>query len=70
MGDSVFCHSDSVYAERPTALEWDGEKVFIEQIISRARVPGGKIFRVRTTNEQLFDLHYDEVNDLWEIQSL
>jgi hypothetical protein len=39
----------------------------IEQILSRWRIPGGKRFRVRTKDDQVFELFYGELYDEWRI---
>jgi hypothetical protein len=39
----------------------------IEQILSRWRIPGGKRFRVRTKDGQVFELFYGELYDEWRI---
>lgn len=40
----------------------------INEIVSRGRVPEGKIFRVRTDDERIFDLNYDQLRDEWQIK--
>ncbi len=67
MTEIVECHSGHEYAERPTALYWDEERLEIEEIISRWRIPGGKRFRVRTEDGQVFELFYGELYDEWRI---
>jgi hypothetical protein len=58
MTEIVECHSGSTYAERPTALAWQGEHLFIAEILSQGRTPHLKWFRVRTTDKQTFELSY------------
>ncbi|MGD2158528.1 MAG: hypothetical protein PVG14_20005 [Anaerolineales bacterium] len=67
MNEIVECHSGHEYAERPTAIYWRGERLEIEQILSRWRIPGGKRFRVRTKDDQVFELFYGELYDEWRI---
>ncbi|MBN2387795.1 MAG: hypothetical protein JXB85_12325 [Anaerolineales bacterium] len=64
----VACHSGHEYAERPTALTWQGQSLKVEAVLARWRAPGEKWFRVRTTDGQFFELTYDEVADEWRIQ--
>ncbi len=64
----VECRSDTEYAERPIALHWQGQRLEIAAILSRWRTPAGKGFRVRTADEQIFDLNYDETTTDWQIQ--
>lgn len=66
--DIVECRSDSEYAERPLALIWNGERLEVEQILSRWREPGAKGFRVRTTDGAAFVLTYREHSDAWQVQ--
>ena len=66
----VECRSDSEYAERPVALYWQGQRLVIVEILSRWRKPDGKIFRVRTTDQQLFELTYDLSADRWLVERL
>jgi hypothetical protein len=68
MGQIVECHSDYAYAEKPVALEWEGQRQAIIQILAEWRTPGGKHFRVMTNNCQLFELIYEEAADEWQIQ--
>lgn len=65
----VECHSGYTYAERPVALRWQGERLEIEAIESQWRVPDEKHFRVRTRDDQVFELVYSEVHDEWQVRS-
>lgn len=64
----VECRSDTEYAERPIALHWQGQRLEIAEILARWRKPGNKGFRVRTTDDQIFELIYNEVEADWQIQ--
>jgi len=64
---AVECHSGFAYAERPTALHWQGDRLEVEAIESRWRIPGGRCFRVRTTDQRVFELFYGELYDEWRI---
>jgi len=64
----VECRSDSEYAERPIALYWQEQRLEIAEILSRWRTPAGKGFRVRTTDEQIFELCYEEISADWQIK--
>ena len=66
--DTVECRSDSEYAERPLALTWNGKRYEVAETLSRWRTPDGKVFRVRTTDEKLFELIYREGPDEWKIK--
>jgi hypothetical protein len=66
-GDVVECRSSASYAGRPLAFSWQGQRLDVAEILSRWRTPTGLGFRVRTTQEQVFDLFYDESLDEWSI---
>jgi hypothetical protein len=63
----VECHSGYTYAERPIALRWEGRRLVITAIEARWRVPGGHGFRVRTEDDQVFELFYGELYDEWRV---
>lgn len=63
----VECHSGSTYAERPTALHYEGERLPIVAIEARWRIPGGRRFRVRVEDGRIFELFYGELYDEWRI---
>lgn len=63
----VECRSDSEYAERPTAFYWQDQRLEIAEVLSRWRTPQGKSFRVRTVDDQVFELAYDEITAEWQI---
>lgn len=63
----VECRSDTEYAERPVALHWQGKRLEIAEILSRWRTPTGKGFKVRTADDQIFELIYHEDNADWQI---
>jgi len=64
----VECRSDSEYAERPIALHWQEQRLEITEILSRWRTPAGKGFRVRTADDQIFVLIYNDIAADWHIQ--
>ncbi|MBN2149645.1 MAG: hypothetical protein JW726_19815 [Anaerolineales bacterium] len=63
----VECRSDSEYAERPTALVWEGERLEITEILQRWRTPQEKQFLVRTRLHGLFMIAYSFQEDCWSI---
>ena len=67
MAEIVECHSSFEYAERPTALYWQEQKLEIVKIEASWRIPGGRRFRVRTIDGQIFELFYGELYDEWRI---
>lgn len=70
VNDPVECHSGYEYAERPTALRWEGQRLEIAEIQDQWRIPGGKCFRVRTEDDRVFELFYGELYDEWRINPL
>ncbi len=69
-GELVECHSGFTYAERPIALQWEGDRLEIEQIEDSWRIPGGRRFRVRVQDGRVFELFYGELYDEWRIHAL
>lgn len=70
LNDLVECHSGYEYAERPIALHWQGQRLEIAEIEAQWRIPGGRRFRVRTSDERIFELFYGELYDEWRINEL
>jgi hypothetical protein len=60
MTDIVECHSGSSYADRPTAIHWQGQRLIITELLSQGRTPQAKWFRVRVGARQLFELSFVE----------
>jgi len=65
--DLVECHSGYTYADHPNAIRWEGDRLEIEEIEARWRIPGGLRFRVRVLDGRVFDLFYGELYDEWRI---
>ena len=70
MGGQVECHSGHEYAERPVALQWEGQRLEIQAVEGEWRVPGGKWFRVRTQGGRIFELFYEEHDGEWRLAPL
>lgn len=70
MSDIVECRSDTSYAERPLAFNWQGQRWEVEEILKRWHSPGMRGFRVRASAGGTFELLYDEHNNTWSIQEL
>ena len=68
--DTVECLSGSMYAERPLALHWEGERLEIEAILAQWRTGEERWFRVRTRDGRFFDLAYAESGEGWQIQPI
>lgn len=70
VSDLVECHSGSEYAERPIAVRWEGQRLDVEEVEARWRIPGGKCFRVRVADGRRFELFYGELYDEWRVNLL
>jgi hypothetical protein len=70
MKDMVECHSGYAYAERPVAFYWEGEHLDVKSIEANWHTPAGRFFRVRSLDERLFDLIYDEIENDWKIKEV
>ena len=68
MSDLVQCYAGYRYAERPRALFWDGQWRGITKILSQTRTPEGTEFQVRTEDDQIFRLSYQEHLDEWIVK--
>lgn len=68
MPDLVECRSDHQYAQRPTAVYWDGERLPVQVILAEWEEPDGKGFRVLSDNLIAFDLFYNYEHDSWEVR--
>lgn len=67
MSDLVECHSGYEYAEHPIAFQWQGQRLDVAEVMDTWRIPGGKCFRVRTSDDQVFELFYGELYAEWRI---
>jgi hypothetical protein len=68
VNEQVWSYSGQTYAERPTALRWEGERLEIVEILDRWHSPGEKGFRVRTSDSRVFKLVYDEPGEEWFVE--
>lgn len=68
MAELVECRSDWAYAQRPLAFTWQGQRWQVQEIITGKRTPTGIDFLVRTIEDELFTLSYNENADQWNIQ--
>jgi len=66
--ETVECRSDAEYAERPLAIQWQGSRLEVAEVVARWRGPRERGFRVKTADGQAFDLTYHEVAGEWIVQ--
>jgi hypothetical protein len=64
---TVKCHSGCTYAERPVSFLWQGTDYEIQEIERTWLEPGQRHFQVCTTNNQRFNLWYDETREEWAL---
>ncbi len=67
MEELVECYSSHAYAEQPVAVHWNGERLEITEIEKSWQSPQGKHVRVRTSEDQTFELNYVQTDDKWNI---
>lgn len=63
----VECHSGYEYAERPTAVYWEGKRYRVLKILAQWRNPDERCFRVQTEGQQTFELFYNQLFDEWRV---
>ena len=66
----VNCYSGQTYAERPKSFIWEGVEYEVEEIEKEWREPGERYFQVRTRDNKLFQLCYNEGQDQWSLTEL
>ena len=66
----VECRSDSMFAERPLSITWQGRKYEVAEIFARWRGPEEKGFRVKTADGHAFEITYREIPDEWHVQPI
>ena len=63
----VNCYSGHTYAERPKSFQWQDIEYEVEEIERAWQEPGEKHFQVRTRDNKLFQLCYNETEDCWSL---
>ena len=67
---TVNCYSGHTYAERPVSFIWQGIEYEVEEIEKAWQEPGERYFHVRTRDNKLFRLCYNETEDQWSLIEL
>ncbi len=68
--NKVESYAGSTYPEKPRALEWEGQRYQVQEIIQRSRHPDELAFLVRCSpGDRLFELLYNLIDDNWLINS-
>jgi len=66
----VKCYSGHTYSERPESFLWQGIEYEVDKIEKAWQEPEGKYFQVRTNDNKLFQLCYNEVEKEWSLTEL
>ena len=67
MADRVECRSDFTYPQRPIAIYWDQQRLEVEVILGMWKLPDGRRFLLRTSDQHTFDVVYNEIQDIWQV---
>jgi putative sterol carrier protein len=70
MNIEVNCYSGQTYAERPKSFIWEGMEYEVEEIEKEWREPEERHFQIRTKDNKLFQLCYNESQDQWSLTEL
>jgi hypothetical protein len=63
----VKCYSGSRYAERPVSFVWGDEAYEVEEIEREWQEPGERYFQIRTKDNKIFKLCYNETQEEWSL---
>ncbi len=61
----VTCYSGHTYAERPLSFVFDNKEHTVKEIEKEGQTPGARLFKVRTVEDRVFVLAYNEKYDEW-----
>ncbi|MBA7617198.1 hypothetical protein ES703_24510 [subsurface metagenome] len=64
---TVKCYSGHTYAEEPRGFIWRGVEYQVAEIEKAWQEPGEKHFQVRTRDNKLFQLCYNETEQRWSV---
>ena len=62
----VRCYSGHIYAEEPRSFEWEGVEYEVE-VVKAWQEPGERHFKVKTGDNKLFQLCYNEAEERWSL---
>jgi len=66
----VKCYSGHAFAQRPISFLWQGREYNVSEVEREWQEPGKKFFKVRTEDEEIFELCYNHSQDEWLIIEL
>ncbi len=61
----VNCYSGHTYAERPQSFQRRGIEHEVKEVVKAWQEPSGRCFKVRTGDNKIFQLCYNEAQDFW-----
>ena len=68
--NKVESYAGSTYPEKPRALEWEGKRYQVLEVIHQSRYPEGLGFLVRCSpGDRLFELFYNLIDGKWQIST-
>ena len=63
----VKCYSGHIYAEEPRSFKWEGVDHEVEEIMRAWQEPGKRLFLVKTKDNKIFQLCYNEAEERWSL---
>ena len=63
----VNCYSGHTYPEQPRSFLWEGVQYEVEEIERAWQEPGERHFQLRTRDNKLFQLCYNEMEKQWSL---
>ena len=63
----VNCYSGHTYAEEPRSFLWQGIEYEVDKIEKAWQEPGERYFQVRTRDNKIFRLCYNETEKGWSL---
>lgn len=66
----VNCYSSFTYAERPKSFRWEGKVYRVQGVVKLWQEPMERCFQVRTEDNKLFILCYNERKGKWSLVEL
>ena len=66
----VNCYSGYTYAERPASFQWQDIEYEVQETEKSWQEPGERHFQVRTKDNKLFHLCYNESQKQWSLIEL
>lgn len=68
MNNTVHCHSDFRYAERPISFHYAGQMHQVLDVLAESKTENGYQFTVLAEARHHYKLFYDEYHDVWCIK--